>query len=141
MKRIYTSVFFCFLCVMAFGQVSSVVLSGLKVTPMINASSPEANGFLVELKVSDPSLLVRLEITLEDSQNRGQTTRMLYPVEQHGDKIELLVEKYAVPFDGQAIRFFVKASDQMKSPYHKMDVMGYDKSKLITNTVVYNQFN
>jgi hypothetical protein len=121
-------------------QTSTVVLSSLKVTTVIDAVNPELNNFLIELTVSDPSKLVRLEISAEDGNNRTNSSLTVFPVVIRDGKPELALEKYNVPFEGQRITFALSVRDQMKSPYHKIVIQGFDKANAATNQLVFNQF-
>jgi hypothetical protein len=139
MKKIYTAAFLFLSSTVAFAQSSPVVLSGLKVTPVIDAAA-EKNSLMIEMNVSDPSALTRLEVSTDDGNAEGAVTN-LYAVTQKGNVVELVFDKYAVPFEGQTIRFFLKVKDQMKSPYHKVMIKAYDKSNKATNSLVYDQIN
>ena len=139
MKKIHLAAFLFFISTAAFAQSSPVVLSKLKATPVIDAAA-EKNSFMIELNVSDPSSLTRLEIAVEDGSAEGSSVQ-LYPVVQKQNKVELVFDKYAVPFEGQNINFFLPMADKMKSAYYKLTIKAYDKSNRTTNAVVYDQFN
>jgi hypothetical protein len=139
MKKIYAAAFLCWISTVAFSQNSPVVLSGLKVTSVIDAAA-EKNSLLIELNASDPSALTRLEVSIDDGSAEGEVTN-LYAIVQKKNVVELVFDKYAVPFEGQTILFFQKVKDQMKSPYHKVVIKAYDKSNRATNLLVYDQLN
>jgi hypothetical protein len=141
LKKIYILLVFSGLALATSAQTSPVVLSSLKVSTIINAVSPELNSFLIELTVSDPSSLSRLEVSAEDGNNRANSSITIFPVVLRNGKPELGLEKYNIPFEGQRISFTLSVRDQMKSPYHKIVIQGFDKAHAITNQLVFNQFN
>ena len=140
MKKILITPVLFFLSAMAFSQASQVVLSELKATPLIDASAPEQNGFFIELKISDPSALTSLETAVQDDKFGSAATRLL-PLQHKDGKTALVYDSYTIPFEGQYLRFLLKVSDQMKSPYHKIVITGTDKAGRTTNAVVFDQFN
>lgn len=141
LKKIYLLFAFSGFALATSAQTSPVVLSSLKVSVLIDAVSPELNNFLIELTVSDPSQLSRLEVTAEDGNNRVNSSITLFPVVLRDGKPELVLDKYSIPFEGQRISFTLSVRDQMKSPYHKIAIQGFDKVNAITNQLVFNEFN
>jgi hypothetical protein len=130
---------FVFLLVasIASGQNSSVVLSSLKVTDIIDPSAREMNNFMIDVSASAPSSLSRLEVVFEENGAMILTTYI--PVVINAGKAELKFDKYTIPFEGQNVRFIMKVRDQFRSPYHKILVKGYDLSNQETNQVTFSR--
>ncbi|MBT1699188.1 hypothetical protein KK083_19990 [Fulvivirgaceae bacterium PWU4] len=137
MKKIHLAALLLFISAAALAQNSPVILSDLRATPVIDAAA-EKNSFMIEMTVSDPASLSRLEVAVQDGSTGGVVVN-LYPVVQKQNKVELVFDKYAVPFEGQRISFFQPAHDQMKALYYTLTIKAYDKSNKTTNSLVYDQ--
>jgi hypothetical protein len=123
----------------AWAQNSTVVLSDLHVRPVMDPSANALNTFMIDLKISDPSLLKSIIFSMEDDLNPTGNSTQSFTIAIEDQKPVLKFEDYSIPIEQQTLQIFLKVRDQLTSPYQRIVVKGRDASGNFTNELLYNR--
>lgn len=141
MNRIYSLLLFLFIALPGFSQSSPVVLSYFKGMDVMDPSTNELNNFMIELTVSAPASLNRLEITMEEPDGMITTPVLVLPIIVKENKAAVDFNKFAIAFQGQRVMFALKVRDQLSAPFRRILVKGIDAQGKETNQVVFTRIN
>jgi hypothetical protein len=123
---------------LAFCQEQNVVLSSLKVMDVMDPATGEASALFIELTVSTPASLAKLEIIMQDK--NGLTDPPLVIKASVIDNISHLeIQSQPVAFEGNKIRFTVPVRDQVKASYHTIAIKGTGIDGRETNQVIFKK--
>jgi len=134
MKYIYSLLFV--LCVGTGYCQSSVNLSGVNATVIIDPSVRAANQMMIEFSATDPLALNRIELILQDGNVNVST--LYYPVTIQNNVAQLSLDKYKAKFEGRKVRFVIAVRDQFTAPFTAVRIKGYDASNQETNVLTFN---
>lgn len=116
------------------------VLSAFSVVEIMETSSGQMNAFMLELTVSDPTSLDRLEVIFHETVNGFTDSSSKYlPIVMRNGKPELDMRGHTIAFEGNRIRFYLKVRDQYKAPYSAILIKGHTKANVETNELVYKR--
>jgi hypothetical protein len=138
MKKILTSVMIAWISCSAWAQSSSVILSELKVSALVDVSAKGKSTFVIHLSVNEPKNLGYLEIAFQDRLGNpiGSTTSLFTRVKE--GKVEIVFDDFTVPFQNSSVDFMLQVSDHIKLAEHMMRVTGHDKTNQVSNTLIYD---
>jgi hypothetical protein len=121
----------------ALAQTSVVVLSGFKVTDVIDPSMNSIHTLMIEVTVSNPKHIQQFEIMMEDRLDALASAITILPVILNEEQPEVKFEQYSVPFEGNKVTLFVEVRDQFTNPYHIIRCKALDKANRYTEEQVH----